>query len=401
MMLPINGDADAIRAVASGLQSSAAVFDGVQRTLFTLRVGAVWDDAAGRRFGEIVGELQPVLDAVADRYAGAVGGLRRLASVLEETQPVATRAIREHDLAQQRYVTLENLVETRLAEPGCTGEGDPRVAALRRDQQEQLRIVTRSQVAHRRALETFEATDREVAARLRALADDAVSDTRTYRFVAATSRVGHDVESLGPYALAAPEFAPVFAAAGAAGTAADAGLLLFYGEGSWREVAEQVAVSAAGVAGGGLVKGAVMGTAQRQGRWVVEESLDTGVRVRRGMNDSAHEAMQDYVASLRMPVDKVAAPARAYPIGAAGLRARARDTVRHQLDERFLDDLRRASAAGTRPMYVAGATLRATPKVRDRVERWRTRDDQEPRDRDLSLSACPPQPPPVPSPGMR
>jgi hypothetical protein len=374
---PLPGNPAGVREVADRLEATAQRLAALARVLARLRDGATWDSPAGVAFGARLAEVPPVLDTVAHRVGGAVAPLRSLATALEEAQAVVASAVRDDAEAEHAYAVLEDRTYALLS-AGSTEQG-PEVLALRHLQREQVELRSGAGLQHRAAVERFGEADAHGARVLRALAVDDVADSLPYRLLAGISSAGHDLAAVGPLAAVAPELRPVAAASDAAGTAADGGLLLAYGEGDWRQLATGAAQLAAGGLAGALRRGAVEGAEHTASGVTVTRSLTVRqrlalgtvqeVRARRDALRAAHAVppqrgtasallggpeprMRRLPAPTGTPRPTVGSAVRA---GAAQVRAMAVARA----DRMVLDDWRLATANGAaaRRMYAGGASL--------------------------------------------
>jgi hypothetical protein len=419
VLAPLDGSPEGVLAVADALATGAARLDAVRSVLAGMRADAGWEGEAGRALGRSVGSVPPVLDAVVQRYAGAAAALRGFADVLADAQRVTTAAVRVAEEAEAAYAVLEDRAYALLSAGGT--EADPSVVAVRRLQTEQLGRQQEAARLHAGALDRYREGDRTCAARLRALAEDSLVDPATYRALATASDLGAGAAELGALGLVVTPLKPVAAVGGAVATAADAALLVGYGDGSWRELATSAVLTSLGFGGRALRAGATAGATTVDGR-AVGRAMSFPDRLRAGARTVAEEertalaapwrstpALDDEAAGLAalgsagpagLTVASGGARAGAGLSAAARARAvlaaapgRARQAAQARVDKAVLDDWRLATAGGAdaRRMYVGGASLTAASKVGGRVAD-RVPPDREEADPDLSLGACPPSP---------
>ncbi|WP_392542435.1 hypothetical protein [Oryzobacter telluris] len=373
---PLPGDPGAVRHLAGSLRATGERLGAIAATLARLRDGAVWEGSAGEAFGARVGDVPPVLTAVAERFVGAVPPLLALATVLEEVQPVIGAAVHDDDAATVAYAALEDRV-VGLVASGST-EDDPAVLVLRHLQREQVEVQVRARGRHAAAVGRFREVDARAAASLRALTFDDLGDSVVYRAVATVSGTGRGLASLGALAPVAPELLPVALVGDAAASVSDAALYAAYGEGSAGALATDAALWATAGVGRVLRYGSVVGaeatatgarTTQvltRQQR-VAQGAVET-VRARRDALRSAFAG----VPARGTPSALIGGPATRSPRlpdgatvaerASAAARAaaeRAREAAADQVRRRVLDDWRLASANGAsaQKMYATGVTL--------------------------------------------
>ncbi|MFW5471073.1 hypothetical protein ACOCJ4_13630 [Knoellia sp. CPCC 206435] len=376
---PVEGDPESVRALAHSLRSGAGRLAQVNGVLTGIRAGASWDSPAGEVFEAAVHGSPPVVDALIDRYAGAALALTTFADALELAQRHALAASGRHSDA------LEDL--RRLEDQAVAVQADPVAAdAVRRRQGEVMEQALDAERAHARARDDFRDADRHLARRLRALADDILDDPWHYSALAAADEGAQELAAMPPAARRTSVTAALGAAADVLGTAGQVGLLVLYGEGSWKQVGVDAGVRALGVGARGLKAGAVASsraTSDLDGRTRghVGEELSTPRRLGTGVRDELHRARPNLARTLdpsggpsRMVVPLPALePMRSTKNLTSGQkaqvwRAHTMATARRRADEAFLDDWRAATAggAGAQRMFVAGVTLERTlPKVKE------------------------------------
>ena len=261
---PLPGHPGAVRLLADRLTTTARRLSALAGALARLRDGATWDGPAGDAFGARLHDVVPVLDAVAVRLGGAGPPLRALAQAMEEAQAVTSRAVLDVDEAEHAYAMLEERVVALVA--AGADEGSPEVLVVRHLQTEQVRVQGDARARHAVAAERFREADQRCAAVLRSLSVDGIADSLPYRVVAGVGSAGRDLATVGALGAVVPELRPVAAAADAVAVAADATLLLAYGEGDLGELAEGAGLAAAGALGGVARRGRHRGGAAHGGR---------------------------------------------------------------------------------------------------------------------------------------
>lgn len=379
---PLPGDPGAVRLLADRLAATAQRLSALAGVLARLREGATWEGPAGEAFGARLREVAPVLDAVAARLGGASGPLRALAEAMEEAQVVVSAAVLDLDEAEHAYAVLEERAVV-LCGSG-RAEHDPDVLVVRHLQIEQVEAQQLARGRHAAAAERFREADRRCAAVLRSLSVDGIADGLPYRVLAAVSSTGHDVATLAPVATVAPELTPVLAVADLAAVAADAALLVAYGEGDAGQLATAAGLTATGALGGALRTGATAGAQRTAAGAVATTALTARQRVALGVVNEARARRDALRASFTAPPargtpssliggppprsvprlgsgTRLTMPAVAGRLGAEARRVsqRVEAAALRRVDRAFLDDWRLATANGPQAqrMYAAGTTL--------------------------------------------
>ena len=259
VLAPIAGDPAEVRRVAAGLGAEADLLAALARTVRGLADPAVtvWASPAGRAFAHRAGAVPGVIERVSHRYGVAAAALRRLAAALQEAQAQVARAQQVHEQEWGPFLRAGD--QLGLAESSA----DPAHRALAAHHRaEMVAHGERVQLALRRhaeAHEAYAAADRACAEVLRGLVDDGLADSRLYDVLTGTSRVAAGVaEVFGAIALLPPArpLGVVSAVAGGVGLAADAVVLVGYGDGDLSSLAIGAAATALGVAGPVLKAGA-------------------------------------------------------------------------------------------------------------------------------------------------
>ncbi len=389
---PLAGDPGAVRLLADRLTGTAQRLAALAGVLARLRDGATWDGPAGDAFGARLREVAPVLDAVAARLGGSAAPLRALANAMAEAQVVVSAAVLDLDEAEHAYAVLEDRAVALCA--AGRREDDPDLLVVRHLQVDQVEAQQLARARHAAAAERFREADARCAAVLRSLTVDGLADDLPYRVLVGVSTAGHDVAALGQVATVVPELKPVVAVADAAAVAADATLLVAYGEGDARQFATDAGLAATGALGGALRTGATIGARRTADGIVSTGRLTAAQRVARGAVHDARARRDALRASFRVPPARGTAssllggPAPRSVAGAgagltipamrAQLRSGARraalgvnTAARQRVDRAFLDNWRLATANGPQAqrMYAAGTTLEVTRKtVKPRTE---------------------------------
>ena len=385
---PLPGDPGAVRLLADRLTGTAQRLAALAGVLARLRDGATWDSPAGDAFGARLREVAPVLDAVAARLGGSAAPLRALADAMAEAQVVVSAAVLDLDEAEHAYAVLEDRAVALCA--AGRPDHDPDLLLVRHLQVDQVEAQQVARARHAAAAERFREADARCAAVLRSLTVDGLADALPYRVLVGVSGAGHAVAALGQVATVVPELKPVVAVADAAAVAADATLLVAYGEGDGRQLATDDGLAATGTLGGVLRTGATLGARRTADGIVSTGRLTAAQRVARGAVHEARARRDTLRASFRVPPARGTASSltggpdlrsvagagfRAgltIPAMTAQLRSGARraaqgvnTAARQRVDRAFLDDWRLATANGPQAqrMYAAGATLEVTRKT--------------------------------------
>ncbi len=376
---PVPGSAPGVRAVADAVEATGRRLAAACADLVRLRDGAVWDGPAGSAFAARIGQVPGLLDRAARRHRAAAPPLRDYADVLEAEQTLAGRCVEEHAEAQHTVAVLEDRAYALVV--AGRDESSPELLVVRALQREATAAMLSAEARHRGALHRLEAADRRCAAVLRALADDGLADSAVYRGLRATSRTGHGVGALAAFGRWAPSLSAAGLVGDAAGTVADAGLLVGYGEGRWSDVAAGAGLAATGFAGDSLRAGATAGAVRRPDGTVVVARLSAQERLVAGMSATARRRIAASRARFTMPPERGTASALLggpAPRTAGSVAERARGAVRSAARAR-LDRVRgelslvSAGGASTVRMYTGGVALQAaaraaphTPPVRER-----------------------------------
>lgn len=379
VLQPIEGDPDSVRALAATLTSGAARLSSVNAVLVGIKAGASWDSPAGELFEAAVQESPPVIDALIDRYAGAAAALRTFAAALEEAQAIADTASAARREAHDEHLRLEECAVAQQADP-LTAE------QLRHRLGDAVARMVAAEQRHRRAWDAFTLADQHLAARLRTLADDILDDPWHYTAFAKADEVSQELSVIPPVARKATFVGVLGATADVAGVVSQVGLLLIYGEGSWKRLGINAGAGVAGLGARGLRAGALAGSAPAtrlaDGRRIqVGEKLSTTRRFVIGTREVLASTSPRAGRGLRgdaaigssrlvVPLDRLPAMPATGGLPVAGKvqvwRSRAAAAARRQAEKVVLDDWRAATAGGrnAQAMFAAGSTLeRAVPKA--------------------------------------
>ncbi|HET6967180.1 MAG TPA: hypothetical protein VFI44_02830 [Ornithinibacter sp.] len=395
---PLAGDPAAVRLLADRLASSSRSLSSIAGVLVRLRDGATWEGPAGDAFGRRLHEVAPVLDAVAIRLGGAAPPLRLLADAMEEAQHVVTPAVRDAEDAEHAYAVLEDRAYALLSTG--SSEESPDVLVVRHLQREQVELRALARARHSAAVERFREADVRCSRALDALAVDGLTDSLPYRALTRASSVGHGVSALGPAAVAVPWLRPLVAGGDVVAVAADAGLLVGYGEGDAAALAVGAALAAGGGAAGALRRGAVAGAERTTTGVAVTRRLTAQERLEVGAVAEVRHRRDELRRRFTVPPDRgtpssllggptgsrprrwwPVAPGDGGPARAGGSRAaagvaaaraaldatvtRARAQVGARADAAFRHDWQLATANGlsAQRMYAAGATLEVATRA--------------------------------------
>ncbi|TQJ50264.1 hypothetical protein [Phycicoccus sp. SLBN-51] len=256
---PMPGSPDVVEGLAAGLRAEAQRVASAQERLLALRHGSRWDSPAGRAFAAEVAALPPVLDAVAQRYAGAAAALREFACVFREAQQECNLAItlRERGLLRRdRY--LEALGRAETSE---LPQEQARVPELQRLMVEAAGEVLDNERRWCAARKRFDEADRRCSRILGGLVHDSLTDSLRYDTVKGAARLSDSVSANATYAALVPTWRPVAVAVGATATAGrfllDGVVKVAYDEGEWSTLAEEASLDAVGFTTGALRTGAL------------------------------------------------------------------------------------------------------------------------------------------------
>jgi len=373
---PLKGSPEGLEALAEALSASAARVGDHAHAARSLGRGVTWESPAGAEFATQLAQLAPVLQAVADRYAGAAPELRRLAEALRRAQTAIAAAIEEWHRGDDGIVSTQQRLDA--AAMSGVDPNAPQVVAVREEQRGYVARRQQADAAHTRAWMDYVAADQHCAAALDALALDTIGDPAAYRLLHGIEAVADGISLVGSIpgaGWAAKRFPAVglpILLAGWASVASRGALLVFYDEGSWRDLGLDALSTAMSFTGGSLVKGAVAGTAKGvNGEVRCVKEYTAAQRARLGLRAEASERWAK--ARSRFSFKRSSNPPVAEPVTgtlaqrAQQLASRAKESARATADRLLLDDLRAAGAAGTEGMYAAGVTVREAPKVIDAV----------------------------------
>lgn len=343
---PIPGSPDVVEGLAAGLRAEAQRVASAQERLLALRHGSSWDSPAGRAFASEVATLPTVLDAVAQRYAGAAAALREFACAFREAQRECNLAItlRERGLLRRdRY--LEALGHAETSE---LPQERARVPELQRLMVEAAGEVLDNERRWCAARRRFDEADRRCSRLLGGLVHDALTDSLQYDAVKGAARLSDSVSANAAYAALVPTWRPVAAAVGATATATgfllDGVVKVAYDEGQWSTLAEEAALDAVGFATGALRTGALARGLSGKTQGPVGFS-SAGDRLRHGLASEARDGVPWRV----RPAPKATTPPNPPPGAPLGASAGARplplrQRVRAAASERAMRPVRAARA---------------------------------------------------------
>lgn len=306
-MTVMNGHPEVLAGIAQGMQGTATRLRVQSRMLAMLRHGATWQSPAGAAFGARLQVMPTTLDQAVHRYAAAARAVRDLAGAMGKYQPVVTKAIADWREAERQIQALASRVN-ELVDQGA----DPGSTMIVRLEQMQTELVGKQNnlvKVHDEAWRQFRAVDARCAAALDAAARDCVSDSRPYRAVSGAKEVAGGVEEMaGGFSVVQPELAPVASAAGAVARASELAMLVFYGEGSWKDLGVNVALTGVAKTGGVLVKGGLAGSRRAGSTIIGTPGMTTGERVKEGIRLQAYQERNAIRGSVGLPA-KPAPPA--------------------------------------------------------------------------------------------
>lgn len=301
IVVPVEGNPDAVREQAHALSDLAARIEEIEGLLTDLRTTAVWESSSGERFGVALAAVPPVLNLLADRYRAASTEL--LSWVVDLRSVIATteRAAEDHLAARTELDEIERDLQVAAADPASD-----RYAALRSRQARALaRAHEAEDLCSRGWRRLHDAADRR-AARLRAAAADTLVDSAAFSAVRGTrSAVAGLTSALGVAALVPAPTQPFAAAGAVAGTGTVVGfdllLLIGFGHGTLWDVTKSAAVVASGPAAKSLSKAAGAGAVRSDSGVVTGQVLPTRDRLRLA-GQQARRDVADRRAALRTPI---------------------------------------------------------------------------------------------------
>ena len=381
VLRPVDGHPGVVRDLAAALAALGQRVAATERLLLALTRSTDWSGPAAEAFGGRARAVAPVLDAAARRYAGAAAALVRFADALETAQAVVGHAVTDHEEAGAALLRVADA----LGRAQGAGLDDPVVQRLRAEQQAQVVRLRAAEADHRRAWAAYDEEDRACAAVLRRLAHDGLADSTVYRALTGIGDAGSATgAALALFSVDAPPLAALGGAAGVVGAAADATVLLSYGDGSWGEVATDATLGVLGAGGRVLRVGA---DAQPS---LHAASMSTRARLAEGLIVATREQSTELRSALRAlgPQPPLATTGLARAAGGHGLRdlaVRARTMARAKAEEAFLEDWRTAltlgaahpapgmayAAAEVRLAHRAGTTARAVSDADEHLDRVR------------------------------
>lgn len=381
-LLPVlNGHPEELRLLANALMGSASRLSAVNTVLLTLRAGAHWQSDSGRLFEAAVQAPPPVIAAVIDRYAGAARAIRALAGDLEEAQEVITGAITSHREAWRRHdVFMDRL--------GFVTDPVEQVD-IERDIHAELVIIDAAERRHTAAVHRHREADRLCARQLRKLADDILDDPTGYTVLVNTGKVAKPVALFGGFFRGPARLIGV--AGVGAGILSNVGLLVFYDEGSWKEIGVNALTSVVTTAGSVLVASSLVGgkLVIAGGKRVFSKTANpsTGFRLGAGIRKTTDDWILATKQKLGLPVPKQLprVPDRPTFTGPrASKLQKGRGLLQKKIDDAFVNnfELAMANGRGAQIMFVAGVTAQKAPAVVKRInsvqDRFAPKPDPEP-----------------------
>ncbi|GGB88674.1 hypothetical protein [Knoellia flava] len=365
-LLPLPGHPDRLRMLADALAGGAARLSAVNTVLLGLRAGVRWDSPSGHAFEAAVQGPPTVIAAVIERYAGASRALRTLADALEAAQDEVARATIAHDEAWRRH---DAFMSRRGFAVDPVEQQD-----LERAMNAEIALIDDAERRHARAVELHREADRSCTRALRALARDGIEDTTAYTAVVGAGTMSKPVAMVGGML---PGRLKLIGVAGAAtGTLSEVGLLVFYDEGSWKQVGMNALVAVGTAAGSVMVAGSALGVrvAVDGGRRVFTKVANpsTGSRLGAGARTTFDDWVRGWRVKAGLPVApaQVRIPPRPLP-AATSMTGKAVNAATRAVDNAVLDGWRVATASGpdAQRMFVAGMTLKHAPTVAAKVDK--------------------------------
>lgn len=393
-LLVLEGRPESLRVLAEALTGGAARLSAVNSVLLQLQAGARWESESGHAFEAAVQAPPPVIAAVVERYAGAARALRTLADELEVAQREVAEAMESHRDAWRRH---DAFMQRRDVAVDPVEQQD-----LERAMNAEIAVVDGAERRHARAVHRHTEADHACARALRGLARDVLDDPTAYSVLVGTGTVSGPMAMVG--GLLPGQLKLVGVAGAAAGTSSRLGLLVFYDEGSWKEIGVNLVATGVTSFGSVLVAGSAVGAkvVVEGGRRAFTKIGNPTTRLR--LSGGARTWFDDWVRGWRtkvgLPVQPrpVQIPARPLP-RATSLTGKTRNAATRAVDSAVLDSWRMATASGreAQRMFVAGMTLKQAPKLARQVDGIHGRLTTPPTregggegpESDLSLSACP------------
>jgi hypothetical protein len=238
---------------------------------------------------------------------------------------------------------------------------------LERSLNAEIARVDAAERRHLAATHRYLEADRHCSRALTALAEDALDDPTGYTWLVNSGKVSQPVALIGG---ALPGQLKLIGVAGiAVGALSRLALLVFYDEGSWKEIGVNVLSSAVTTCGSVLVAGSGIGgkVVLEGGKRVFTKTANptTGFRVGAGVRTT----FDDWVTSARRNLGLSAHTARAIPARplpkAENLVGKARNLATHKVDKAVTNNLKLAMAngKGAQTMFLAGVTTQKAPTL--------------------------------------
>ncbi len=297
ILRPLPGDAGTVRSLADRLAGQGEHLLALASTLRGLGDPdlVTWVSPAGAAFAARSRAAVSLLVSVGRRYAVCAVSLRPLAAAIAEAQLEVTRAVAEHADALPRAAELGN--QRVMAQDSADATQRATVAALHRQEIEQLERVRQAVRLHASGWQRYAEADRRCATVLRRLEQDGLDDSRTYDALTGLSRWAGAVGSVAGMIAMVPGFTPLGVVAGICDglqVTADTVVKVGYGDGDWVSMALTAAPSAIGPSSAVLKRGALatnpaaVATHSRTARRLVRH--DTLERLRLGVAGEARWA---------------------------------------------------------------------------------------------------------------
>ncbi len=384
------GDPGLIHETAEALAAAGEQLGALTDVCYGLRE-ATWDSPAGQQFAARVAGPPRVFSALARRYGLAAQALHAYADAFAAAQARSAHAAERFDRACDTLAVLA---------PQVGAAADPFEGARRQAQYAAWdRARTDAESSWYAALHEYRAADARCAALLEAASHDELTDSWQYTALHTAQREGARVSAVGM--APTPWTKAVGAIAGGISTAAMVADKVIYGEGSWRQIGGNAALSAVGSGGRALTYAAragvpALGPAER---------LGLGSRLVRGAQAETRDKLTAWRPSSHVgpagpgvTVPRAGRHARrpnplsdttivrwgqqANRRGSAALVA-GRDVAVKTVEQRYLVDYRLALRAGpeAQKLLYAGWGVQSALKTSEavgRVRAWRTVRDDDP-----------------------
>lgn len=355
----LGGQPEGLRILARALKGSAVRLSDVNGALRDVCAASDWDSDAGRAFAAEAQGPPWVIACLITRYSGASAALHTLAGALEEAQGEVSAAMSSHAEAWRRH----NVLLDRLSFATDPVEQQD----IERSIHSELVIIDAAEKRHTAACRRAKDADLACARQFRALAEDALDDPTGYTWLVNAGKVSGPVAMVGAKLPGQGKLIGV--AGGMVGVASQVSLLVFYDEGSWKDLAVNLGTSVVVMTGGALVAGSAVG-----GKAVLDKGIrtftkeanhTTGFRIGAGVRTSFDGWSDGWRKKLGLIVPvRAVVPSRPVAPGGTWL-TKATNKAVSRADRSFVDGWRLATVNGPQAqrMFVAGITLKQGPGV--------------------------------------